>query len=497
MKNWTESVKVEEENLQKYLCQKQHTVVLQGAVHTLKHTLVPVPTTNADGFLHFGDMLMLQNACTRGLLQVDAMETTVDTGSAEVTGYGLSTGSVISSYPRTNFTICRVDDNDRFGTDDRIHFGQLIRLGTHEALHERPHYLFAAASRSKEEGQISICPRAAPGSHWRVCKVNAQSGNDSREEEEPSHIKLGEPLSLENVVTGCELQSNSQVVMTSYGNEYKVFGATGHVPGGQADRGKTNQWAFVDEHWSERMIDAAKEKDGLEISKGGAVYKADPVAMLTDPMYRAEAQLAHLDVHGAGEDRYAVLSRIYPILRSRDMHTIRRLRRMCAASDEKGTGIISTHIFHGLLSWVCIRLTREESQQLQALFGCDEAGNPTDQSSDLINYHRFIRLMGANMSNFRLEVVKDAWRKLEDSAIAAMVDITHLQRYFCPEAFPKAKDGSMSRDEAREEFLRQWELDHPEGRITWEAFKAYYEDVSLAMEDDELFVELVRKSWKL
>eukprot|EP00913_Durusdinium_trenchii_P004383 g4062.t1 len=75
--------------------QKQHTVVLQGAVHTLKHTLVPVPTTNADGFLHFGDMLMLQNACTRGLLQVDAMETTVDTGSAEVTGYGLSTGRLM------------------------------------------------------------------------------------------------------------------------------------------------------------------------------------------------------------------------------------------------------------------------------------------------------------------------------------------------------------------------------------------------------------------
>eukprot|EP00490_Sorites_sp_Unknown_P002896 CAMPEP_0114638146 /NCGR_PEP_ID=MMETSP0191-20121206/466_1 /TAXON_ID=126664 /ORGANISM="Sorites sp." /LENGTH=99 /DNA_ID=CAMNT_0001849897 /DNA_START=215 /DNA_END=511 /DNA_ORIENTATION=- len=99
------------------------------------------------------------------------------------------------------------------------------------------------------------------------------------------------------------------------------------------------------------------------------------------------------------------------------------------------------------------------------------------------------------MSNFRLEVVKDAWKKLEDHAIAALVDITHLQRLFRPEAFPKAQDGSISLDEAREEFLRQWELDHPEGRITWEAFKEYYEDVSLAMEDDELFVELVRKSW--
>eukprot|EP00435_Cladocopium_sp_Y103_P062316 s797_g23.t3 len=294
----------------------------------------------------------------------------------------------------------------------------------------------------------------------------------------------------ESVATGFELQSNTVVVMTSYGNEYKVFAAKGHIPGGQADRGRSFEWAFVDDRRSDQVIDAAKEKKGLEITNGGSVYKVDPVAMLKDPLYRAEAQLAHMDANGAGENRYAVLTRIYPILRHRDMHMIRRLRRMCVAADEQGTGVIRTHIFHGLLSWVCIRLTREEANQLQALFGCDETGQLTEESRDLINYHRFLRLMGASMSNFRLEAVKDAWKKLEDSAIAAMVDITHLQRLFRAEAFPKAQDGSMSPDEAREEFLRQWELDHPEGRITWDAFKQYYEDVSLAVEDDELFVEL-------
>ncbi|CAJ1360558.1 unnamed protein product [Effrenium voratum] len=177
---------------------------------------------------------------------------------------------------------------------------------------------------------------------------------------------------------------------------------------------------------------------------------------------------------------------------------------MCMAADEQGTGVISTHIFHGIISWVSIRLTKEETKQLHALFECDHAGNPLEPGgglgnpgNELINYHRFFLLMGAKMSPFRLVAVKDAWRKLEGDAIASMVDITHLQRHFCPEAYPKARDGFLSLDEAREEFLRQWELDHPEGRITWEVFKAYYEDVSLAVADDELFVELVRSSWKL
>ena len=37
-----------------------------------------------------------------------------------------------SRVTRTNLTVCRVDDNDRFGRDDRLHFDQLIRLGSAE-----------------------------------------------------------------------------------------------------------------------------------------------------------------------------------------------------------------------------------------------------------------------------------------------------------------------------------------------------------------------------
>lgn len=37
---------------------------------------------------------------------------------------------------RTNLTVCRVDDNDRFGRDDRLHFDQLIRLGSAEGAGE-------------------------------------------------------------------------------------------------------------------------------------------------------------------------------------------------------------------------------------------------------------------------------------------------------------------------------------------------------------------------
>lgn len=508
--DWTESVQVEEKNLQEYLCQKQHTMVLQGAVHTLQHTLVSVRTTRAgDGFVHFGDMLILCSACTRGLLQVDpAAAVTVNAGSIEVQGCKLSTGSVISSCPRSNFTVGRVDDNDSHGTDTCVYYGQLIRLGTHEALADKPCYLYASTQSSDDgSGQvlISVCPRAAEGSHWRVCRGSKNQADAQRDADDSRRkVELGDLIRLESVATGCELQSNGVVIMTSYGNEYEVFGSNGHVPGGRdVDRGRSFEWSFLDDHLSEQALVAAQKKHEMAVAAGARTFRSDPVAMLQDPLYRAETQLAEMDEAGAGEKRYAVLARIYPILRNSDMHTIRRLRRMCEASDEEGVGVIGTHIFHGLLSWVCIRLTKEEARQLQTLFGCDSEGKPLDPCDapegerDLLNYRRFFRLMGATMRPFRLSAVKDAFKKLEDNAIAKMVDITHLQKLFCATAHPKVQDGSMSIEEAREEFFRQWELDHPEGRITWEAFRAYYDDVSLAVADDQIFVELVRSSWNL
>ncbi|CAJ1360556.1 unnamed protein product [Effrenium voratum] len=81
-----------------------------------------------------------------------------------------------SHVDRTNFTVCRVDDNDRFGRDHYVHYGQLIRLGTHDALHERPHYVFATSGSGDQGPEISVRPRAAAGSHWRVERIRAQSG---------------------------------------------------------------------------------------------------------------------------------------------------------------------------------------------------------------------------------------------------------------------------------------------------------------------------------
>ena len=48
-----------------------------------------------------------------------------------------------------------------------------------------------------------------------------------------------------------------------------------------------------------------------------------------------------------------------------------------------------------------------------------------------------------------------------------------------------------------EEFLGQWKLTNSDGTVAWEEFLAYYSDVSLSIDNDVLFVELVRRTWRL
>mmetsp|Transcript_63506 Transcript_63506/g.112967 ORF Transcript_63506/g.112967 Transcript_63506/m.112967 type:complete len:537 (+) Transcript_63506:54-1664(+) len=531
--DWTSNIQVEEKQLQAYLCQKQHTLVLKGATLNLKHTLEDAPTTDMDdGCVHFGDSLLLQNACTQGLLQTDPVaEIPVDFRRTDVTGLSLSSGSTLSSCHRSVFTVSRVDDHDGFSTETFVHYGQIIRLGIGAPLHERDHYLWhsintrgseADGDENKEaDGHSQVClyPRAAKGSHWRVVRSDRVLKGRRQSDFYKQRVQLGDPIRLVSVEHEVDLQSDGVIIMTSYGNEYRVFGATGE--GLQVAKGQKppNEWLFMNSRMTEGIMEEAKLKDGDRVhalalqtpaspNKSRQKRHVDAAHRLRDPLYRAETDLLNLDELGQGATRYAVLARVYPLLQGQGMHTVRKLRRMCLTSDIEGKGIMRMRTFQGLLSWVSIRLSDAELQQLETLFGCNKDGKQLGtgaatpatgegERESLIDYSRFFLLMGHSLPNLRREAIEDAYKKLQAHAISGVVEIAHLQRYWRPRSHPQVQSGEIMESEAWEDFLKQWDIAHADGLVSWQEFLDYYRDVSLAVKDDELFVELVRKAWDL
>merc|ERR1712039_809701 len=85
------------------------------------------------------------------------------------------------------------------------------------------------------------------------------------------------------------------------------------------------------------------------------VYRPDAAQLMQDPVYRAEHDLRKLDDEGVGEERYRVLERVYPLMRGRGMHYVRRFRRTCELANTGGEAAIHMHIFQGCAAHMGLR----------------------------------------------------------------------------------------------------------------------------------------------
>jgi len=97
----------------------------------------------------------------------------------------------------------------------------------------------------------------------------------------------------------------------------------------------------------------------------------------------------------------------------------------------------------------------------------------------------------------RLAAVQDAYARLRSLAPAGVVEVSHIQRYWNPQCLPEVQRGEADAQEARQDFLRQWNVAAADGSISFEEFLDYYKDVSMVVERDQDFVEVVRRGWDL
>lgn len=328
------------EAFQKYMSKRQQTQKSEGISAALQHTLVAVPTsTPEDGFVHFGGALLLRNACTGGLLQMDSERKVPveNTGlvSAPREGTPLSTGTVRKPCPRSVFTISRVDDADAYPGDSCVHYGQLVRLGS-TLLHEKPHYLFAvggkdtsareadptqgnrqsettahtlvpashrhripvpkpstasraatpevpkATGEDAKPAQVCLFPRAAPGSCWRVLPPATKEvplplhRRQGPAEEIQGPLLLGAPFRLQSVVTGRHLSSDLTQCVTSYGNEWRVVGLPPQSKSKECETDESAEPPGPSDEWS--FVDSrwAEEQEAHAQNQAASLNCADP-----------------------------------------------------------------------------------------------------------------------------------------------------------------------------------------------------------------------------
>jgi len=329
-------------------------------------------------------------------------------------------------------------------------------------------------------------------------------------------VRVNDRVCLHNVETGRLLMSDLRLVNTGFGVECRTY-AEVLGPGGEvrsADLGDENDagdgrlcavWSFVNETWADQVAEVKAnltgghewkedEGDDFERSDARAVQEADPVEFCA--LEGPERKLL--------EDQHMLLSqnpcttvcqrRIFPALRSRGVHFIRTMRKMCEESDVLGGGFIPARTFEGILAARVIRLTPLEFDDICEAF---DAGILSDDEVTFLDYRKFFWFLEGFFPEQRLDSVRRAYRKLQGVARARFVTVKTLMVHWNPESSREVQDGSMDHKEACQEFIAQWEANNAEGHISPEEFLRYYRDVSLCYEDGDEFLEMLKVAWDL
>ena len=170
------------------------------------------------------------------------------------------------------------------------------------------------------------------------------------------------------------------------------------------------------------------------------------------------------------------------------------LMRLFKLNDINNTKDLEYYEFSKSLHEFETELTDEEITNLFAYFDKDNTG--------IINYINFINSIRGPMSQKRILILKEAFKKL-DLDKGGQVEIGEIKSQFNAKNDKDVKSGEKTEEEVYTEFVDTFQMNHDNRvgprnkRVTLDEFLDYYNYISMGIEDDAYFISLIQNSWKL
>lgn len=122
-----------------------------------------------------------------------------------------------------------------------------------------------------------------------------------------------------------------------------------------------------------------------------------------------------------------------------------------------------------------------------------------DKSGDgLVDLTEFMVGIRGKLSEKRAKVVNEAYDKLDSTkdGVVTSEDILHV---YDTSSHPKVISGEKTKEEVLTEFLQTFESksQNKDGIITRDEFREYYNDMSVEIDNDAYFEDMVRKAWNM
>jgi Ca2+-binding EF-hand superfamily protein len=143
-----------------------------------------------------------------------------------------------------------------------------------------------------------------------------------------------------------------------------------------------------------------------------------------------------------------------------------------------------------------INITKAEAQTVIAQFDQDRSGS--------MNVDELLRAVRGAMNEARQAVVRAAFAKFDKDG-SGQITLDDLKSVYTANRHPKVVSGEMTEAQVLAAFLSNFESKDSaargDGVVTWDEFRAYYDDVSSNFENtpvgDQQFEQSIRNAWKL
>ena len=123
-------------------------------------------------------------------------------------------------------------------------------------------------------------------------------------------------------------------------------------------------------------------------------------------------------------------------------------------------------------------------------------------NSNTIDYEEFLRQLRGEMNEKRKEIVLKAFDKL-DLDKSGKIELNEIKSLYNVKNHKDVLSGKKTEEDLYNEFIETFETHHnlkkgfKDKRVSKEEFLEYYNNISMSIDDDDLFISLISNAWKL
>ena len=191
-----------------------------------------------------------------------------------------------------------------------------------------------------------------------------------------------------------------------------------------------------------------------------------------------------------------ILKKMKNKMTARGTRGIMSIRRAFMIADDDNSKTVNFNEFKKFCHDYRLGFNEDEVKELFKKFDKDNSGN--------IDYDEFIYNIEGEMNNFRKNIVKKVFDKLDKNK-NGLIELDDIRENYNAKKHPDVISGKKNEEEVLAEFLDNFEYHFSllnsnktkDGKITFDEFCEYYNNISMSISDDRYFESIMNSAWDL